>query len=310
MANDIARYFHRKILNICNELHGIDVNQRRCSDLIDDPVFSSNIEPLRVFKELKEKDVYQLIQASPKKSSTLDPFQTSILLGSLEELLSIITFMVNCSLTLGHFPAAWKASLVDRQLKKRCQSASLSNLIPVSNLQFISKLTERAVYNQTQEHLVRSELYPPLQSAYRAGHSTETALLKVHNDMLLNMDNQRVTQLVLFDLSSAFNTVDHKVLLRRLEITFGIADTALQWFRSYLAGRSQRVLLNGSFSEDFSLPHGVPQGYCLGTLLFTIYASKPFEVTCVHTPILLSTQTITSYISHLSLVLVRVNWKR
>ena len=126
VANEIARYFHRKILNIRNELDGIDVNQRRCSDLIDDSVFSSNLEPLRVFKELKEKDVYQLIQASPKKSSTLDPFQTSILLGSLEELLSIITSMVNCSWTLGHFPAAWKASLVDPQLKKRCQSASLS----------------------------------------------------------------------------------------------------------------------------------------------------------------------------------------
>ena len=67
MANDIARYFHRKILNIRNELHGIDVNQRRCSDLIDDPVFSSNIEPLRVFKELKEKDVYQLIQLRLRK---------------------------------------------------------------------------------------------------------------------------------------------------------------------------------------------------------------------------------------------------
>ena len=129
------------------------------------------------------------------------------------------------------------------------------------------------MYYQTQEHLVRSELYPMLQSAYRAGHSRETALLKVHNDTLLNMDNQRVTLLVLLDLSSPLDTVDHEVLIRRLEITFGIADTALQWFRSYLAGSSQRVLLNGSFSEDFSLPHGVPQGSCLG-LLFTTYASK------------------------------------
>ena len=196
----------------------------------------------------------------------------------------IITSLVNCSLTLEHFPVRCKGALVDPRLKKPRQSASHSNLRPVRNLQFISKLMERAVYNQTQEHLVRSELYPTLQSAYRAGHSTETALLKVHNDMLLNMDNQRVTQLVLFDLSSAFNTVDHKVLLRRLEITFGIADTALQWFRSYLAGRSQRVLLNGSFSEDFSLPHGVPQGYCLGTLLFTIYASKLFVVVKRHLP--------------------------
>ena len=71
----------------------------------------------------------------------------------------------------------------------------------------------------------------------------------------------------------------YEVLLRRLEITFGFADTALQWFRSYLAGRSQRVLLNGSFSEDFSLPHGVPQGSCLGPLRFTIYASQMYTQT-------------------------------
>ena len=140
------------------------------------------------------------------------------------------------------------------------------------------------MYNHTQEHLVRSELYSTLQSAYRAGHSTETALLKVHNDLLLNMDHPRVTLLVLLDLSSAFDTVDHEVLVRRLEVTFGIADTALQWFRSYLAGRSQRVLLNGSFSEKLSLLHGVPQGSCLGPLLFTIYASKLFEAVKRHLP--------------------------
>ena len=261
-----------------------NITQNRCGDLIDDLVFSSNLDPLRVFKELIEKDVYQLIQASAKKSCMLDPLPTSILLGSLGELLPIITSMVNCPLTLGHFPAALKAALVDPRLKKPCQSASLSDLRPVSNLQFISKLSERAVYNQTQEHLVRSELYPTLHLACRAGNSTATALLKVHNDILLNMDHQRVTILVLLDLSSAFDTVDHEVLLRRLEVTFGIADTALQWFSSYLTGRSQRVLLNGSFSEYFSVPHGVPQGSCLGPLLFIIYASKLFEVVKRHLP--------------------------
>ena len=99
------------------------------------------------------------------------------------------------------------------------------------------------------------------------------------------MDNQRFTLLVLLDLSSAFDTVDHEaILLRRLQMTFGIADTALQWFRSYLAGRSQRVLPNGSFSEDFSLLHGVPQDSCLGPLLFIIYASKLFAVVKCHLP--------------------------
>ena len=120
VANDIAHYFHRKIVNIHNELDGIDVTQNRCSDLIDDPAFSSNLEPLSLFKEVKEKDLYQLIKASAKKSCMLDPFQTSILLGSLEELLPIITSMVNCSLALEHFPAAWKAALVDPQFKKPC----------------------------------------------------------------------------------------------------------------------------------------------------------------------------------------------
>ena len=156
------------------------------------------------------------------------------------------------------------------------------------------------MYNQTQKHLVRSELYPTLQSAYPAGHSTETALLKVHSDILCNMNYRRVTLLVLLDLSAAFDTVDHEVLLRRLEVTFGIADTALQWFRSYLAGRSQRVLLNGSFSEEFSLPHSVPQGSCLGLLFFTIYASKLFEVVKCHLP---------DVHAYPNLVPVRVNWK-
>ena len=139
------------------------------------------------------------------------------------------------------FPEVWKAALVDPRQKKSGQAASLTNLRPVSNLQFISKLTERAVCDQTAEHVSRSGLYPLLQSAYRAGHSTETALLKVQNDILLAMDRQHVTLLVLLDLSAAFDTVDHRVLLRRLEVTYGITGTALQWFRSYLTGRTQRV---------------------------------------------------------------------
>ena len=77
---------------------------------------------------------------------------------------------------------------------------------------------------------------------------------------------------VLLDLSAGFDTVDHEVLLRRLEVTYGITGTALQWFRSYLTGRTQRVYINLTYSDDFALPHGVPQGSCLGPLLFKMYA--------------------------------------
>ena len=95
---------------------------------------------------------------------------------------------------------------------------------------------------------------------------------------------QHVTLLVLLDLSAAFDTVDHNVLLSRLHSNFGISGTALEWIRSYLNRRSQRVMVQGSLSQSLNLDFGVPQGSCLGPLLFTIYASKLFDVIKVHLP--------------------------
>ena len=102
---------------------------------------------------------------------------------------------------------------------------------------------------------------------------------------MCSMDQQRVSLLVLLDLSAAFDTVDHQVLLRRLEVSYGITGTAFKWFKSYLTNRSQHVLINGNCSDSFSLPHGVPQGSCLGALLFTIYTSKLFEIVKCHLPV-------------------------
>ena len=125
------------------------------------------------------------------------------------------------------------------------------NLRPISNLQFVSKITERAVFDQVYSHMTDNELFPVLQSAYRKGHSTETALLRVVNDILSNMNKQHVSILVLLDLSAAFDTVDHAILLRRLETSFGITDAALAWFSSYLSGRSQCVSINGETSDCY-----------------------------------------------------------
>ena len=100
------------------------------------------------------------------------------------------------------------------------------------------------------------------------------SLVKVANDILLNMNSQRVTLLVLLDLRTAFDTVDHAILLKRLTTDFGIGGKALEWFSSYLSGRSQRVLFEGATSDSFDLRFGVPQGSCLGPLLFVVYASR------------------------------------
>jgi len=146
----------------------------------------------------------------------------------------------------------------------------LKNFRPVSNLTFISKLIERVVALRLNEHLTRNKLQEVLQSAYRQYHSTETALLKVQNDLLTAIDTDGGAILVLLDLSAAFDTIDHKILIQRL-YDLGIRGAALNWFKSYLSERTQSVTIKGVRSEKRELVYGVPQGSVLGPILFTIY---------------------------------------
>jgi hypothetical protein len=125
-----------------------------------------------------------------------------------------------------------------------------------------------------------SVLFVPVQSAYRSGHSTETALVRVFNDLLLSVDRDNCSALVLLDLSAAFDTVDHQMLLDRLFNQFGVSDGALDWFKSYLSDRSQSVFVNGVSSRSASVTTGVPQGYVLGPLLFTSYTPPVYHIAC------------------------------
>ena len=130
----------------------------------------------------------------------------------MDILLPVITKIINYSLEHGVFPSAWKNALVFPLLKKDGLGPIFKNYRPVSNLQFISKLAESAVAKQLQHHISTNNLFHMLQSSYRKFHSTESALLKVKNDILLIMNGQQVTLLVLLDLSAAFDTIDHGIL--------------------------------------------------------------------------------------------------
>ena len=125
-----------------------------------------------------------------------------------------------------------------------------------------------------ESHLASNNLHEPLQSAYRKVHSTETALLRVQNDILESLDSGRVAMLVLLDLSAAFDTLDHQTLLQRFKHHFGIDGKPLAWITSYLSDRYQTVMINGELSKPVQLKHGVPQGSVLGPKLYVMY-TKP-----------------------------------
>ena len=108
------------------------------------------------------------------------------------------------------------------------------------------------------------------RSAYRKHHSTENALRNIHNDILLNMAKGSVTALTLLDLSAAFDTIDHTILLGRLNVYYGISELALGWFKSYLSGRTQLVKVGSTFSHPAALQYGIPQGFVLGPMLFSL----------------------------------------
>jgi len=161
-------------------------------------------------------------------------------------------------------------------------TADIASYRPVSNLSFLSKTIERIVEKQLSDYLVSASILPPLQSAYRSYHSTETALLCVMSDVFAVVDQQRAMLLGLLDLSAAFDGVDHEILLARLEYTFGLSGNVLCWLQSFLSDRTQRIAYCDRTSEVLVLQFGVPQGWVLGTLLFLMYIAEVFSVIVDH----------------------------
>ena len=152
----------------------------------------------------------------------------------------------------------------------------MNNYRPVSNLCFIAKILERVVLSQVSSYLNSHNLFNTCQSAYRPGHSTETALLIVVNDLFLSLNIGNIYVLTLLDFSSAFDTIDHPILVHRLHADFGFTDTVLQWFSSYLTDRTHYVSLSNHCSAFAPVHSGVPQGSVLGPILLTMYV-KPLS---------------------------------
>ena len=177
LANDFGEFFSTKISNIMDYLDGIQTD----IPIQADPP-RTVVRPLQEFRPVTQEEVKEIISSSPSKSCDLDPLPTNVLKQCLDVLLPVITLMINLSLRLGYFPEAWKLALIIPLLKKLGLDLIFRNFRPVSNLVFLSKVCEKVVAVQFKDHCLYNRLYSELQSAYRNGHSTETALLKVQND--------------------------------------------------------------------------------------------------------------------------------
>lgn len=268
LSNNFALFFYNKVKAIYHGLKSDHSDQDIHVSLPGKPVPFTLAE----FDLLSENDILEAITKAPTKSCILDPVPTWFLKQNIQTFVPIITHIINDSLRTGIFPSSFKHSVVTPIIKKpSLDPNSLKNYRPVANLSFVSKLIEKQAVKVVNKHIARYNLGEQLQSAYKQAHSTETALMKVKDDITKSLSQRRGVFLVLLDLSSAFDTVSHTILLKRMESELGMQGTVLNWFKSYLSGRTSSVCINGAFSNPQEMDFGLPQGSIVGPFGFTIY---------------------------------------
>ena len=240
-------------------------------------VTGTTISTISSFEKVSQLTVKECILNSAPKSYELDPIPSKLLIECPDSILPSLTDLFSSSLASGIFPQCFKSALVTPIHKKRCLDHNdLNNYRPVSNLCFIVKILEKFVLSQVSPYLNSHNYYNTCQSAYRPGHSTETALLNIVDDLFLSLNKGKISVLALLDFSSAFDTIDHPILVHRLHTDFGFTDTVLQWVSSYQTDRTHYVFLSNHCSAFAPVHSDVPQGSVLGPILFTMYM-KPLS---------------------------------
>ena len=193
-----------------------------------------------------------------------------IIKDCLPVILGLLTDIIKCSFATSTFPYSWKASEVIPLLKDGDHEEP-SNNRPLSMLAVASKICEKVALQQFSNYLQRNGLLSKHQSGNRKYHSTETLNIMISDFLLDAMDNKRLSALILLDLSKAFDSISHSILLQKLSLV--AADKTTKWFESYLTDRTQVVRIGTSTSTPLPITHGVPQGAILSPLLFCIYIS-------------------------------------
>ena len=219
------------------------------------------IDPSRV--------LYLLLKVDIARATGLDQISNKVLKLAAPIIYRQLTDLFNLSVKSGVFPVDWKLAKVS-PIYKTGERIDPNNYRPISVLSTIARIFEKVIYEQLYDYLSRKNILDPRQSGFRSLHSTVTALLDLTNQWCFNIDRGLINGVLFLDLKKAFDSVDHNLLLIKLEYV-GVRGQTLEWFKSYLSNRSQVVFINGVLSEHEQIKCGVPQGSVLGPLLFLIY---------------------------------------
>lgn len=265
MANAFNSHF-KKAGHVFEDLHP-------ASKLVANSSGPSSPLPAFVFSHFAVSDVLHALQTlDPKKSAGPDGIDPYFLRLAAPIIAQPLTDLYNLSITEEVLPDIWKKAFVSPLFKAGC-SSEMNNYRPISNLSVLAKILESLVSTQLKQFLDFHSILNPMQSGFRAKHSTVTACLEVLDTIRAAIDKKSFCVALFIDLSKAFDTVDHHILINSLR-KVGLSPNVVAWFKSYLLGRTQCVRLGEFVSDPIVLEKGVPQGSILGPLLFLLYTNN------------------------------------
>ena len=207
-----------------------------------------------------------------KKPSSIPHMKAFVLKDAYMSVPDIFLLLYNKCLSEGTFPHSWKAATVV-PLHKKANSLDVNDLRPISLLPLPGKIMEKIICNRLQNYMQEQDLLCPFQHGYRKNHSTQTAIGKHLSTIVFNTINNSPTYCLYLDYKKAFDTISHKIMLKKLA-ALGLSDLTCQWFKSYLVNRKQCTIANDCVSPFKNISYGVPQGSVLGPVLFSIYINS------------------------------------
>ena len=272
IANSLASYFANVGQKFAEKIPKSNISVKSYLEALQ-----NNTQTL-FFNPCSVEEVCSLVRELPaKRSSGFDDVSNILLKELIPYLCEPLCILINRSLENGIFPDLMKLAEVVPLYKGKAHDQE-TNYRPISLLTTMSKVMEKVVYKRVYEFLTRTGQICDTQYGFRSKHSCEHAIAQLVGTVLKNLENKRTTISVMLDLSKAFDTIEHSIMIQKLEL-YGVRGVCFEWFKSYLEQRQLRVKCRvtstqeEAVSDNYIVNYGTPQGSCLGPLIFLIFVN-------------------------------------